>query len=586
MKLTKLIFENYRTFKSRVEIEDLDQINYFIGQNGVGKSNIHKSFEIFHAILTSQWVPSTSDYYGLDDESTLLLGFEVRLKNSDVADLIEKYLHTLNELEIDRLRSLTDGIKIRYRVEFSQKKKTSELLEIVGTDETTHALYEITYKEGSHELQSNNIETLIGDISKSVHSAPSYEKTSGEILSTRALQAWPELADRLRDFFNIEYIRNTREVQDTQKSVEQTTIPTNGKNFAAYHYTITLHGDERILHYQKNVCKLSGGNIESVKTFPKGSTIALKIQERSLPQPLDFNQLSSGRKEIIMFPHIQELNSNIVCIEEPEMHQHANLQKEILDLIKSVVEQNTDIQFFIETHSPVFTGHSSNESTFLILKADDGVVSTIKITDANVNILRQELGISYADVFDHDYFLFVEGASEHIAFEIIAKTLGYNVDKKIKCWNLEGNGNAKNLPPLLTYIKQTNRKICLILDNDHDVEYMVNKLSENQLIESSMAHVLDKSFEDAFTSEQIVTAVSTICREMNISRWPSLEEIEGYRKNKTISKILNPIFHGPSYKPKLARELAVQITEENCNDNQFCRIIKDTLQNRFKPDRP
>ena len=581
MKLTKLIFENYRAFNNRIEIKDLDQINYFIGQNSVGKSNIQQSFEIFHKIFVDKWNPNLSDYYAMDDKSTLSLGFEIHLEKKDVTDLTKHYQHKLNELETGRLESLTDGIEIRYRVEFVQRKKINEMLELVDTSKISHVLYEMAYTKGTYNQQSNSIETLIMNISKSSQSQPSHQTSSSEI-SASMLQAWPELAEQLQHFFSIEYMRNTRKVTDTQNSEACSTIPTNGTNFANYHQTIVLRDDDRISRYQKNISKLSNGNIKKVKAPLKERHVSLQIQESTLPKELEFSQLSSGRKELIMFPNLEELQSNIACVEEPEMHQHANSQRQILEMIKSVAKQKPHTQFFIESHSPIFTGSGNSESTFLIAKTKDGVSNAIKITGTNMNIIRQELGISYADVFDHDYFLFVEGASEHKAFEIIAKALKYNTDRNIKCWNLDGNGNAKNLKLLLTYIERSERKIFLILDNDNGTETMVKQLLKNGLIKESMLHVLKKSFEDTFTSEQIIEAVSKICKEKNAKCSLTLKKLEESRTNERVDKILDHTFGNIIYKPKLAQELAAQITEENCDDNEFAMTVKDILQNKFK----
>ena len=581
MKLTKLVFKNYKTFKNTIEIDNFNQINYFIGQNGVGKSNIQQSFKIFHNIFSGGWTPKPLDYYAMNDQSTLSLGFETRLSRQYFTKLTKQYLDKVDKLETTCSQLLTDNIKIRYHVEFSQMKKINEILELIDATGIQHILYEMTYVNQSYVQQSKNIGTVIMNISNSTQSPPDQQESPNEIPSTNMHRVWPELVDQLRNFFNVEYMSNTRHVVDSQQLSECRTIPTNGANFAAYHQTITLHGDSRIRSYQENISKLSNGHIKKVKAIPKDSQAVLRIEENSLPTELEFSQLSSGQKDLLMFPNLEELKSNIVCIEEPEIHQHANSQKQILELIKSVANQKPNIQFFIESHSPVFTGSDDGESTFLISKTDDAS-HAIQITKPNMNIIRQELGISYADVFDHDCFLFVEGESEYNAFEIIAKTLGYNTYKAVRCWNLDGNGNAKNLHPLLTYIKQSQRKICLILDNDAGTKNIVDKLLKDHLIEKSMSYVLEKSFEDTFTNQQVMDAVLKMCNRRSTACNITMGDLNERGKNNRVDKILKHKLGNKLYKPLLAKMLAEQITKENYNDNKFAKTVKDILQNKFK----
>ena len=51
MYLEKIYVQNYYSYKHYAEIKDIKKINYLIGSNGSGKSNLQKCFEIFFNML-------------------------------------------------------------------------------------------------------------------------------------------------------------------------------------------------------------------------------------------------------------------------------------------------------------------------------------------------------------------------------------------------------------------------------------------------------------------------------------------------------------------------------------------------------
>ena len=46
MKLEKVIIENFRSYKNRIEI-NIDDLNVFVGRNDIGKSTILEALDIF-----------------------------------------------------------------------------------------------------------------------------------------------------------------------------------------------------------------------------------------------------------------------------------------------------------------------------------------------------------------------------------------------------------------------------------------------------------------------------------------------------------------------------------------------------------
>lgn len=60
-----------------------------------------------------------------------------------------------------------------------------------------------------------------------------------------------------------------------------------------------------------------------------------------------------------------------ICIEEPELNLHSNSQKKLFDLMRS--KKNN--QFFLTTHSSIFTDVEYDVATYLINKMKIGSAS-------------------------------------------------------------------------------------------------------------------------------------------------------------------------------------------------------------------
>ena len=572
MRITRLVFENYLAFKNKTEINNLRQINYFIGKNGVGKTNIKNSFPVFRQLFSDSWKPNQSDYYDNIIDSKLRLGFELEINENEMVTLIENHRSRLSELKIVD-EQLSNSFKIQYNVEFYQQNKQKETWKIIDKDGTKYVVLDLLLNESHKKIYYRQIDQIVIDICNLTSPTIEYKPINNR--STNIANIWPELQLFLINQFELVYMNNDRMVVPSASAQEHHGIPINGQHFVNYHNTIFANDDDRIRDYVEDISKLSNKTITKVKSVPIKQNVKLKIREQGSKTERNFEQLGSGQKDMLLFPNIRHVQ-NSLCIEEPELHKHPSAQKQTLEIIKNIASKTPDMQFFIETHSPIFTGTSNNEATILLIKSSEGYTQIVDIDADNIEIIRQELGINYSDVFDHDYFLFVEGSSEFRAFPIIAKTLEYNIDQ-VKCWNIGGSSNTKYLDFLLEHIAKTKRKIAIILDNDDGTKSTINKLLKTRLIQRENIRVLEKSFEDTFTSEQIEIGLSkTMCRKSanNITK----EQLDKLRKTSRVSNILKD-YECP--KPDLAVHLANQITKGNVCDNDFAKYIKEFLQDIF-----
>ncbi len=181
----------------------------------------------------------------------------------------------------------------------------------------------------------------------------------------------------------------------------------------------------------------------------------LKFEEKGLNSPLSFSSLSYGTQQILhILILIEEAKAGeTLCIEEPENNLHSHVQRK---LFKRIIEKakDNDLQFFITTHSPIFTKLDQDSMTYLVSR-DKGFSKVMPIENkSDLKLIKQQLGISNSDIYGDDSLLCVEGDSEEIALPIILQALGYEqLERSVRLYNLKGKDNVKNLEILLGYLK-------------------------------------------------------------------------------------------------------------------------------------
>ena len=389
------------------------------------------------------------------------------------------------------------------------------------------------------------------------------------------LKNWPVIQNKLKAFFNVQTIKNDRLIQPRSQLGENTIVPINGNDYTSYLNTLSSSHRDKEDKYDEVINNLSAGRIEKVKAPNFGHIAKLMIKMANLSHQLEFDQISSGEKEHLLFANIDEIQTNILCIEEPELHLHVSAQKSLLEILRKY-SSNTNTQLFIESHSSIFVGCKNNESTHLFIK-NDSATTTIMIDKSNIDVINQELGINYSDIFDHDYFLFVEGESEKHVFRIMKKNMGY--DNNINCWNVGGYTNMKQLEFLLIHIHKTLRKKLIIVDNHKGCREIKQNLINKKLINNDEFIILDKSFEDTFDKSVILDTVKDLYGNQAFKLIS-----EKYGTEDHINKLLECYIDGDNHNKKydkieFASALANTIKSDNIDSNKFTNAVNNFLGN-------
>ena len=422
---------------------------------------------------------------------------------------------------------------IRYKVTFNNKRIQEVTLEVTDRQNVFTPFATIRLDDSGYNLSVPNVDldkqrisVVSSDDSRFLPDNPDGILNKFSQISGVPLSVMKKLLNECA------IVNNKREPHRSVEAHEASNMKLDGSNMPNEINSLKRSEHSRL---DNILMKVSSGSIKEIDVRMKERHNVITVSEDGLENPSDHDRLSSGQKQMTFFSNLlTKITSRLVMIEEPELHMHSKAQKELLQLFR---ECATDKQFIIETHSPIFANAGDNESTFLVTKSDGGT-EVIPIDESNMERIRLEMGIAPADYFDNDCLCIVEGDSEHVSLPVFARRMGYETGIGFEWWNLGGYGNIKNLKALLKYMNSSNRKIFLLLDKNNEAEKHIDDLVGQNLIKSEMYHILDKSFEDLFSSKHLIEITKELASQKNIQFELSIDDLNALRENRQVDKIL------------------------------------------------
>lgn len=448
----------YRSFGKNVQrIGPLNKINIFAGQNNSGKSNIlnylmYQYGPIVHSIQSrnrqfglgeldlpiKDWDGITRSEVGITHDSDI---YKNIFKQFSLKGNLPVFLDTI--LKSDVLCGGTNVTWLTFDAPTSQnfslnKQVIKELaINLPDTRQWQNLWIEITQR-GRGDLHEHWIPETLESIARFV-----VLPTFSIIPSVRRYSQ--ETTDKSDDFSGIGIIDRLAKLQNP-----------------GYKEQVLK---EKFLTINNFVRVVTGNHTATLEIPHDRSNILVHMDGKTLP----LTSLGTGIHEVIILASAATiLNEQIVCIEEPELHMHPELQKKFIEYL----ENETTNQYFITTHSASILD-KPNTSIFHVT-INDGVSTVSPVSSSSQRFsVCTDLGYRASDLVQANCIIWVEGPSDRIYLKWWINSLDSTLIEGIHYSIMFYGGRllshlTANDPEVEEFIslRRLNQNISIVIDSD------------------------------------------------------------------------------------------------------------------------
>ncbi len=443
---------NYRNLTGKI-ITFNDTLNFLIGENNIGKTNILELINICFAIGKF----AETDF--MDITLPIKIKFKVKYSNEEIGYFEDNFdVDDSNSITLVAMQDSVDE-RINYYHDTPNQTKIS-----MATIRTMNILYYYAQRMPSKEVD--------------------FRKTSGsgKVLNYLIQHSLEQSEIQEKDILKKTKLKSI--VKNVNRQIKKINTIT-GDSVSAYVDT----------EVDKLVCRLLGLGDESGRELSSlgegvqyAFNILLQIIEiiydvKTTRKPEDFEERLINRDGKKLFPLF-------LVLDEPEVHQHPYRQRSLIRKIKALIENNNqeflnllkdlfDIdgltgQIFIATHSPNIL--LDNYRQFIRLYKSTGTNSQLKIVSGMNVVIDDKLYkhmlhnfIYLKEAMFSKCIIFVEGDTENGAIPVFAERMGLDMDERgIGVIKLDGADSVKRCMALY---KSFGIKSIAIIDKDKKGSY-------------------------------------------------------------------------------------------------------------------
>lgn len=474
MRISSLKIENFKSI-SKIEISNLPNFLVIVGANGIGKTSI------FDAII---FVKSHIGPYSNQEHQW----WKERILQHNPVKVGES----------------------KMKIEFEIQPTTEDEKKFTGGDNAKAGIIiSLTNGKSSIELiNEGNAGTLLSSWRK--------QKGIGAVELIPAQRNFPEGQVQLtstrineEDFLS----RRTSNLQNKYHDAKQSFV-----NYCA-HDAIKKDEPEIFPEVKSLIEKLLGKKIQ----INFDTNLVPTIEVEAYGGFVDIDTLSSGQRELFMTYvgiHSTKLADSIILFDEPDLHLHASLQKEVINYLKNLSKSGN--QIFLATHALEMISETSEENLFHLTEFN-GQSQLQRLVDQKEKLkIFREIGASKYTFVNFKKVVFLEGLSDYLIFQQ-ATPSEYEL-------RFEPTGGISKLGPEILEKASQVESFYMIKDRDflddseissqdakynHKVRFLKRRHIENYILDSDELFEIYKKFGDGQygSKEELLAELYRISQE-------------------------------------------------------------------------
>lgn len=576
MKLKSIRLENFRSYSEPISIKGLSDVNIFIGPNNAGKSNILEALRYVQALREGKQLRSFAEMVfdgriRFNIHLTLNFSLSIEERKKLILDFFGDHPLFESVIQSAFLSDVTLDVVLGNNGLVKEEIKISN---IIGGDLTIirNSVENKTHKQESFDLKSrckqlSELENIgVGGFREHGRSSPG----PGWRILNVGFSPTPveyKVITKIREFIGKwHWFQPTRQATPRMPPGEEKRLSSTGNNLVKLLNSILSESPARYVALTGEVVKILPNLIDILSPL-RGNEAVINIREKGLGRLTDLANVSFGVMQtlILAIGAMTYEPGFVLLVEEPELHLHAGSQRKLFELIQREAEQK---QFFITTHSSIFTGCSDKVSTYLVTKRE-GATNVRKIQEpSKLKLVKNELGHRNTDLFGYECVVFIEGDSEEVAFPIIADAIGHDLVRKgIHLTNIRGKGKVSKIAEYLEYLKDSDVLAYVIADGDKQVKQRLDDWIREGLLQKDCQTVWSLEFEDCFEPHIIIGAMKKVAEEQGSKFDITPADLkENQPEGKSIVKSLDKLLYQKEMpnldKPALSENLALHLKEE------------------------